>query len=222
VHRLDLRMEHRLPATSGVSARRAAMRWAVLCTLALWGGPAAAGPLSACDFITQAEVETMLGGPVGPPAVTYLNICAGLCEGLNATRCDFETIARPDAKPKQLYLTVFLPPFEPGNWPSILHHVWTPGQIEGAQETLEDLTGFSGPAVWYFRAEIGQGSLAVYPSRRIHLHVDQFNVMDRNAALANARAAATLALKRFAALKKSRLKNAFERGRPDETHPWHL
>ncbi len=49
----------------------------------LWGGPAAAGPLSACDFITQAEVEKMLGEKVGPPMVTDGGICAGVCASLD-------------------------------------------------------------------------------------------------------------------------------------------
>src|SRR5881394_2683524 len=81
-----------------------------LCLLALLSAtPASAGPFSACDFISQAEVERMLGGSTEPPVVRDMNICTGACAGLNTTSCEFHTLG-PGAR-RQLEMDITLPPY---------------------------------------------------------------------------------------------------------------
>lgn len=196
MHRLDLRMDDRLPATSGVNACRAAMRWAVLCALALWGGPAAAGPLSACDFITQAEVETMLGEKVGPPAV-----------------CDFSTLGE---NKKEFYFYVLLPPYEfsAGSEREIFK-----SDRDDFDVVVQEVPGLGKDAFWYYRYDIKQSLLFVYRGDTVHLMVQQINI-GPHSAFANAARASALGLARFDALKKSQLDRAFEFESLGGTRPW--
>jgi len=191
------------------------MRSILLCAglIALWPGRAAAGPLSACDFIAQAEVEKMLGEKVGPPMVTDGGICAGMCASLNTSRCDFS--ASGEGEKKAFYFYVLLPPYE------------FSGRAERAvmesneekNVVIQDIAGFGAGAFWYYRYDIEQSLFFAYPGGRVHLMVQEVNV-EPHAALANAVAASALGLERFGALKKSQRRNAFEFKFPGDTHPW--
>jgi len=191
------------------------MRSILLCAglFALWAGPAASGPLSACDFITRAEVEKMLGEKVAPPMVTDGGICAGMCASLNNSRCDFSTAG--EGKKKEFYFYVLLPPYEFSG----RAERETMESDEGKNVAVQDVAGFGEGAFWYYRYDIEQSLFFIYPNRRVHFMVQEINA-EPHAAFAVAAAASALGLKRFGALKKARLRNAFEFEWPGETHPW--
>jgi hypothetical protein len=155
---------------AGHRAMLRAMRPILLCVglIALWTGPAAAGPLSACDFITQAEVEKMLGEKVGPPMVTDGGICAGMCATLDGSRCDFSTTGEGK---KKFYFYVLLPPYA------------FSGRAErGAMETgagkkvaVQDVAGFGEGAFWYYHYDMEQSLFFVYPNRRAPFTAQEIN-----------------------------------------------
>lgn len=191
------------------------MRSILLCAglIALWGGPAAAGPLSACDFIARAEVEKMLGEKVGLPMVTDGGICAGMCATLDESRCDFSTVG--EGKKKEFYFYVLLPPYA---FSARAEREMMESDV-GKNVAVQDVAGFGEGAFWYYRYDIEQSLFFIYPDGRVHFMVQEINV-EPHAALANAAAASALGLKRFGALKKARLRNAFEFELPGETRPW--
>jgi hypothetical protein len=182
-----------------------------LCAL-LSAAPATAGPLTACDFITQAEVEKMLGEKVGPPAVTDGGICAGLCPSINDSRCDFSTLGE---NKKEFYFYVLLPPYAfPARSERKIYE-----SDKGDRVVVQDVPGLGKDAFWYYRYDIKQSLLFVYRGDIVHLMVQEIGV-DPHPALANAARASALALERFKALKKSQLKNAFEFETFGDTYPW--
>ena len=191
------------------------MRLIALCAslFAAWIGSATAGPLTACDFITQAEVETMLGEKVGPPAVTDGGICAGLCPSINDSRCDFATLG---GNKKELYFYVLLPPYE---FSTRSEREMFKSDRDDLDVVVQEVPGLGKDAFWYYRYDISQSLLFVYRGDTAHLMVQEIGV-EPHAALANAARASALGLKRFDALKKSQRDGAFEIHIPGATHPW--
>jgi len=185
----------------------------VTALLVLWGGPAAAGPLTACDFITQTEVETMLGEKVGPPAVTDGGICAGLCPSINDSRCDFSTLGE---NKKEFYFTVLLPPYEFSGSSEREMFKSDRGDLD---VVVQEVPALGKDAFWYYRYDIKQSLLFVYRGDTVHLMVQEINV-EPHSAFSNAARASALGLKRFDALKKSQLDRAFEFEIPGGTRPW--
>lgn len=187
-----------------------------ICALAfaIGCGAASAEPLSACDFITQAEVEAMVDEPVAPPIVYDGGICAGVCDSINESSCVFD---RPGKGDDAFHLQVLLPPFDLGDAAGVVREIFNSQRRNW--ESMKEVPGFDGTALWSYATYERRSVLYVFRGNTVHLVVQQSGVAPE-AALANAVRTARRALERFAALKPRELKNAFQFGYPGREHPW--
>lgn len=177
--------------------------------------------LSACDFITQAEVESLLGKTVGQPFVSSRGSCLGWCESEDTSRCDFPSSATTNSS-SDFWLEISFPPFlEPEQ--DLPRDVWQlmTSDIVAGRDLIEDVPGFDGTAIYDYRADIGIGSLEVFDKRHLIFRVVLPSAFDQHKAFATVLRAASFVLKHFEAMPASRLKQGFEHVLPEGGHPWH-
>ncbi|HEY4113252.1 MAG TPA: hypothetical protein VGM17_04255 [Rhizomicrobium sp.] len=163
--------------------------------------PAWADALTACDFVSQAEVEKLLGEMVAGPTVTDENLCAGLCPTINASRCDFKTLATSHAK--QLYLSVELPPYEFSMQSE--RNISDNNAREMRHVSIADVSGFGKGAFRWYSADIEQTLFFANPGPSVRFMVQEINV-EPKAALTNAIAVVTTALDKYRSLPLHRSK----------------
>ena len=170
--------------------------------VAAWTSAATADPLTACDFITQADVERIVGASVSPPMVQELNMCGGYCASLNTSRCEFKTV---ESKPKEFYLAVELPPYLLS--PREERIPYEAYQSDDA--LVEDVPGFGKDTIWYYDYHWKQSEFVSFPRAKARFVVHQTSA-EPGRALANAIAATAIALKKYDALAPANLKGAWK------------
>jgi hypothetical protein len=178
----------------------------------LMAAPACAGPLTACDFITQAEVEKIVGAPVSPPIVQELNICAGYCASLNSSRCEFMTT---EAKPREFFLCVELPPYlltVPQERIPFLSY-------RSEDMLVQDVPGFGKDAIWFFDYYWTQSEFASFPRPKVRIQIHETGTRPSRA-LADAISATSIALRKYDALTPAELKDAWYFRSIEGRYPW--
>jgi hypothetical protein len=171
-----------------------------------------ARPLTACDFIDQANVERLLGDKVSPPEITDMNVCAGLCPSLNASRCGFKSISSS----KEVYLEVALPPyaFDARQERTIFE------SERVRDENIESVPGFGGNSFWYYRGDVKQSLFFAYPRGHLHFTVQEIG-LEPQKALSIAIAITRAALTTSDDFPSAEMKNAFVFHTAAGTyHPW--
>jgi hypothetical protein len=185
----------------------------------LFASPACAAPLTACDFITQSEVESLLGRPVGQPVVSSRGSCLGWCEAEDTSRCSFSLDAGNASE--DFFLEISVPPFlEPEkDLPRDVLRLESDHIVHG-RDVVEEVPGFGGPAIYSYRADIGDSSLEVFGKQHFIFVLVHMGVFDQSKAFSTVLRAASFVMKHYRAMPASRFKGGFEYEPPDGSHPW--
>lgn len=187
----------------------------VICAL-LASASASARPLTACDFISQRDVERELGEKVTAPKVVDMNICAGLCASINTSRCEFKTTGTSPLK--RVYLEVSLPHFEfDGIQERRILESGRKSSEAGIYESVQSIPGFGPGAFWYYRSDIRQSLFFAYRRGQVRFMVQEIG-LDAEPALAGAVAIVRAALKKWNSLPAKELKNAFQFQTAGQSH----